>query len=77
MLVVRGFICRRRFKKLLEQLRKEASQVAEFTANIAGPVDAAYQKLKLLNAADAKRPKGQSVSCEQHEYRANERSVCI
>ena len=57
--VVRGFICRRRFKKLVEQLRKEARQVAEFTASVTGPIDAAYQKLKLLNAADAKRPKGQ------------------
>ena len=33
--------------------------MAEFTASVTGPIDAAYQKLKLLNAADAKRPKGQ------------------
>ena len=55
--MVRGFICRRRFKKLLEQLRKEASQVAELTKSIAGPIDAVYEKLKLLNTADANRPK--------------------
>ena len=72
--MVRGFICRRRFKKLLEQLRKEASQVAEFNASIAGPIDAAYQKLKLLNAADAKRPKGQWLD-KKHECRSNERNV--
>ena len=58
LLVVRGFICRRRFKKLLEQLRKEASQVAAFTSAIPGPIDAAYQKLKVLVTADANRPKG-------------------
>lgn len=57
LLVVRGFICRRRFKKLLEQLRKEASQVAEFTKAIPGPIDAVYEKLKLLATADANRPK--------------------
>ena len=56
-IVVRGFICRRRFKKLLEQLRKEASQVAELTGAIPGPIDAAYKKLKVLAAADANRPK--------------------
>ena len=55
--MVRGFICRRRFKKLLEQLRKEASQVAEFTKTIPGPIDAVYEKLKLLATADANRPK--------------------
>ena len=56
--VVRGFICRRRFRKLLEQMRNEASQVAEFTTGIAAPIDVAYKKLKSLTAADAERPKG-------------------
>lgn len=58
LLVVRGFICRRRFRKLLQQLRKEASEVAEFTAGVARPIDYAYQKLKEQNVADANRPKG-------------------
>ena len=58
LLVVRGFICRRRFKKLLEQARKEASKVAEFSTCVASQIDDAYKKLKVLRDADAKRPKG-------------------
>ena len=42
----------------MEQLRKEASLVAQFTSNIPGPIDATYQKLKAMNAIDAQRPKG-------------------
>jgi len=42
----------------VEQLRKEASLVAQLTSDIPGPIDSIYQKLKALNTADEQRPKG-------------------
>lgn len=64
-LVARGFIARRRFKKLLAVARREAGLIADFLEYLPRGAVKASDRVGKLVKADKARPKGSGCNSRQ------------
>ena len=59
LVVVHGFIARKRFQKLLLAAEQQAKMITDFLKLISPPTQGLFDKQKQMTIEDEKRPKGE------------------